>query len=327
MRLLGTGSRRVGAVALTAGSVVASGALPAYAQGPAQAQEATPLRANGLERAAQQSGPSGVTASGAFLLDGTANRALWGKGAGAKREMASTTKIMTAVVVVTTKGVDLGRRITIRKEHRDYVAKWGASTADLRTGDKLTARQLLYGLMLPSGCDAAYALADTFGKGSSRGARTKSFIAQMNRKATELGMRDTKFDSFDGISKSGNNYSTPQDLAKLTRYALGSKNLRKVTGATRTSQKATNGRTYTWYNTNQLLGAYDGVVGVKTGTGSKAGPCLVFAATRGQRTVVGVVLNGKDRYRDATRMLDWAFKQKTASPLELRLLPRGVQRD
>ena len=322
MRVLGNGSRRAGAVVLTAGTVVASGVLPAEAWGHPQVRGELPTT-----RAAQEAGPSGVTASGAFLLDSRANRALWGKGAGTKREMASTTKIMAAVVVVTTKGVDLDRKITVRQEYRDYVAKWGASTADLRTGDKLSARQLLYGLMLPSGCDAAFALADAFGTGSSQGARTKSFIAKMNQKAADLGMKDTKFDSFDGISKTGDNYSTPQDMAKLARYALGSKNFQAVSKATKTVQKATNGRTYTWYNTNQLLGAYDGVIGIKTGTGSKAGPCLVFAATRGQRTIVGVVLNGKDRYRDATKMLDWAFEQKTASPLDLRVLPRGVQRD
>lgn len=300
-------TRRTAAVLVTAGALLAAGPLVVPAQAAA--------------------GPSGVKAKGAFLLDSGANGTLWSKGADTRRQMASTTKIMTAAVVVSTKNADLDRRITVKQAYRDYVAKNGASTADLRTGDKLTARQLLYGLMLPSGCDAAYALADAYGTGSTTAARTKSFIAKMNKKAAQLGMKNTKFDSFDGISRNGSNYSTPRDMAKLARYSLGSKNIRAVAKSTKAVQKATNGRTYTWYNTNQLLGSYRGVIGIKTGTGSAAGPCLVFAATRDGRTVVGVILNSQARYPDATRMLDWAFKQKTASRVTLRPLPAGAERD
>ncbi|WP_408646725.1 D-alanyl-D-alanine carboxypeptidase family protein [Streptomyces carminius] len=294
-------------MALTAGAVLVAGPLVVPAQAAA--------------------GPSGVAAKGAFLLDSGPNKALWGKSADTKRQMASTTKIMTAAVVLTTKGVDLNRKVTVKKAYRDYVAKNGASTADLKTGDKLTVRQLLYGMMLPSGCDAAYALADTYGSGSTTAARTKSFISKMNKKAADLGMKNTKFDSFDGISKAGKNQSTPRDLAKLARHAMANSTFKTVVKAPKTVQKATNGRTYTWYNTNTLLGSYKGVVGIKTGTGTKAGPCLVFAATRDKRTVVGVVLNSSKRYPDATKMLDWAFKQKKASKVTLRRLPQDAQRD
>ncbi|WP_374490677.1 D-alanyl-D-alanine carboxypeptidase family protein [Streptomyces sp. ICN903] len=307
LRLRTRGIRRAGVVLAAACAVLLAGptAVPAQAAG----------------------GPSGIAAKGAFLLDSGPDKTLWGKGADTRREMASTTKIMAAAVVVTTKGVDLNRKVTVKKAYRDYVTRYGASTADLKTGDKLTVRQLLYGMMLPSGCDAAYALADTFGSGSTTAARTKSFISKMNKKAAGLGMKNTKFDSFDGISKGGKNYSTPRDMAKLARHAMGNSTFRAVVKAAKTVQKATNGRTYTWYNTNKLLGSYKGVIGIKTGTGSKAGPCLVFAATRDERTVVGVILNSSDRYRDATRMLDWSFKRKTATKVTLRTLPAGAQRD
>ena len=86
-------------------------------------------------------------------------------------------------------------------------------------------------------------------------------------------------------------------------------------------------RTYTWYNTNQLLGSYKGAIGIKTGTGTKAGPCLVFAATRGDRTFVGVVLNSADRYADAEKMLDFGFGSSTAQTMQLRSLPAGAERD
>ncbi|MEV4440639.1 serine hydrolase [Streptomyces sp. NPDC049577] len=288
----GTAVRRWGA-ALTASTAAVAVTLPTA---PAHAAD----------------GPSGITAKGAYLLDSTADRPLWGKAADTRRQMASTTKVMTAVVVLD-EGVDLDRQIAIKQTYRDYVAREGASTADLRTGDMLTVRQLLYGLMLPSGCDAAYALADTFGDGTTERARTASFIAKMNVKAAELGLRDTHYGSFDGISADGNNYTTPRDLARLARYALGNDTLVTVMKSLSTQQKAKNvNRLYTWYNTNQLLGSYQGVMGVKTGSTSAAGPCLVFAARRAGRTVVGVVLDDRaGRYQDAAKMLDYAYRTHT----------------
>ncbi|MET8681869.1 serine hydrolase [Streptomyces sp. NPDC004647] len=271
------------------------------------------------------SGPSGITAKGAYLLDSGPNKQLWTKSADTRRQMASTTKIMTAVVVLDTRGVNLSKKITVKQAYRDYVTRNGASTADLRTGDKLTVRQLLYGLMLPSGCDAAYALADTFGTGSTMKARTKSFVSKMNQRADALGMSKTDFDSFDGISQSGGNLSTPRDMAKLARHAIMNSNFGTVVKAASTKQRATNGRTYTWYNTNKLLGSYNGAIGIKTGTGTAAGPCLVFAAKRGSRTLVGVVLNDGNRYTDAKKMLDWAYGTRTA--MTLRSLPKSAQQD
>ncbi|PSJ27952.1 D-alanyl-D-alanine carboxypeptidase [Streptosporangium nondiastaticum] len=272
------------------------------------------------------SGPS-VSAKGAFLLDSGKNSGLWGKDADTRRQMASTTKVMTAVTVLDTKGVDLDKKVTIKQSYRDYVARTGASTADLRTGDKLTVRQLLYGLMLPSGCDAAYALADTFGSGDTEAARTASFIAKMNKKAADLGLKNTKYDSFDGISRAGNNFTTPRDSAQLARHALGNSTFRTVVKASATRQKAANvNRTYYWDNTNKLLGSYKGAIGIKTGTGTSAGACLVFAAERNGRTVVGVILNdGANRYPDAVKMLDWAYRTK--SSVKLRQLPESAQKD
>ncbi|MFE2938652.1 D-alanyl-D-alanine carboxypeptidase family protein [Streptomyces sp. NPDC059255] len=284
-----------------------------------------------LAAPAQAAAAPAVTAKGAFLLNNSSSATVYSKAADTRRQMASTTKIMTAAVVLSTKGVDLNRKVTVKQAYRDYVTKEGASTADLRTGDKLTVRQLLYGTMLPSGCDAAYALADTYGTGSTNAARTKSFIAKMNAKAKELKLTNTKFDSFDGISGGGNNYTTPRDLAKIAQYAMKNADFRAVVKATsyKATAPAANGgkRTYTWYNTNKLLGSYNGAIGIKTGTGTAAGPCLVFAATRGGKTLVGVVLNGSDRYKDAAKMLDHGFGASTAKTMKLRTLPADAQRD
>ncbi|MFF4528759.1 D-alanyl-D-alanine carboxypeptidase family protein [Streptomyces sp. NPDC001407] len=273
------------------------------------------------------SGPAVTGAKGAFLLDSGSNRQLWSKDADTKRQMASTTKVMTAMVVLDTRGVDLNKQVTIKQSYRDYVERNGASTADLRTGDKMTVRQLLYGLLLPSGCDAAYALADTFGSGSTEKQRTSSFIAKMNKRASDLGMKNTKYDSFDGISQAGANYTTPRDSAQLARHAIANSTFSTVVKTTGTQQKAANvKRTYYWDNTNKLLGSYKGAIGIKTGTGTAAGPCLVFAAKRDGRTVVGVILNdATSRYPDAVKMLDWAYKTK--SDVKLRQLPESAQRD
>ncbi|RLL68092.1 serine hydrolase [Streptomyces sp. Z26] len=284
----------------------------------------TPAQAAGTAAAA----PSGVGAKGAYLLDAGSGKKLWSKGDTTKRQMASTTKIMTAIVALQTKGA-LDKQITVKQEYRDYVTREGASTADLRTGDKLKVKQLLPALMLPSGCDAAYAIADAIGSGSSVKARTKSFIGKMNKTADELGLKNTEFDSFDGISPGGDNYTTPGDLAKMAQHALKNTTFASTVKTTTAKEVATNGRTYTWTNTNQLLGSYKGAIGVKTGSGTAAGPCLVFAAKRDGKTVVGVVLYSKSaaaRYTDAKAMLDWAYGTQTKQ-MKLRELPAGAQRD
>ncbi|MGW6455603.1 D-alanyl-D-alanine carboxypeptidase family protein [Streptomyces sp. NPDC055078] len=306
-----TNVRRAATVVLSGGLLLTASPLAA----PAQAAPAVPA----------------ISASGGYLIDQETGKGRYVKGDSTRRQMASTTKVVTAITVLTTPKVDLNRKITVKQVYRDYVTKQGGSTADLKTGDKVTVRQLLSGLMLPSGCDAAYALADAFGKGSNTNARVKSFIGMMNAKAAKLGLKNTKFDSFDGISQAGQNYTTPSDLAKMARHAFSSKTFRDVVGAQKYVTKATTStggtRTYTWYNTNKLLGSYKGAVGIKTGTGTKAGPCLVFAATRGTKTYVGVVLNGKDRYNDAAKLLDYGFGSTTAKTMKVRSLPAGAQQD
>lgn len=304
------GVRKAAVVVLTTGSLLTVSPLAA----PAHAAPVPP-----------------IASKGAILLNNATGTALYTKTADTRRQMASTTKIMAGAVVVNTKGINLNHVVTIKQAYRDYVVRQGASTADLKTGDKVTVRQLLYGTMLPSGCDAAYALADLLGKGTTPAARTKSFIAKMNQTAASLGLKNTKFDSFDGISSAGSNYTTPRDLAKIASYAMKNATFRSVVATpkyvtTATTSKNTK-RTYTWYNTNQLLGSYRGAIGIKTGTGTAAGPCLVFAATRDGKTFVGVVLNGADRYKDAAKLLDFGFGSSTAKTMQLRSLPAGVERD
>ncbi|MEU6221013.1 D-alanyl-D-alanine carboxypeptidase [Streptomyces sp. NPDC047022] len=285
--------RRAVAAAVTTGAVLTTGALTA-----APAQAVTK--------------PS-ITAKGGFVMNNSTGKTLFDKSMDGRLSTGSTTKIMTAKVVLSQPNLNLDSTVVIQKAYSDYVVANNASQAHLIVGDKVSVRQLLYGLMLPSGCDAAYALADKFGSGTSRDARVKSFIGKMNSAATSLGLKNTHFDSFDGIGK-GNNYSTPRDLTKIASSAMKNSTFRTVVNTRSTQQKATTKsggyRYYTWTNTNPLLGTYSGAMGVKTGSGPEAGYCLVFAATRNGKTIIGAVLastSPDNRLADAKKLLNYGF--------------------
>ncbi|OMI38643.1 D-alanyl-D-alanine carboxypeptidase [Streptomyces sparsogenes DSM 40356] len=281
---------------IAAGAVLSAGALA-----PAQAATvATPT----------------ITAKGGFVMNNGTGKSLYTKAADTRLSTGSTTKIMTARVVLAQPNLNLDAKVTVQKAYSDYIVdnNW-ASSARLIVGDKVTVRQLLYGLMLPSGCDAAYALADKFGTGSTRAARVKSFIGKMNTTAKNLGLKNTHFDSFDGIGH-GANYSTPRDLTKLASSAMKYSTFRTVVKTKSTKQKVTtkNGgyRYMEWKNTNPLLGTYSGAIGVKTGSGPEAKYCLVFAATRNSKTIIGTVLASSsvdNRTVDAKKLLDYGFKK------------------
>ncbi|MFF0535617.1 D-alanyl-D-alanine carboxypeptidase family protein [Streptomyces coelicoflavus] len=304
----GSRLRKALAVALTGGAVLATGAL---ATAPAQA--ATPGRTAPAAAVRAPTAPS-IAAKGGFVMNNATGRSLYTKAADTKRSTGSTTKIMTAKVVLAQPKLNLDAKVTIQMAYSDYIVSKNASSARLIVGDKVTVRQLLYGLMLPSGCDAAYALADKFGSGKTRAARVKSFIGKMNATAKSLGLKNTHFDSFDGIGN-GKNYSTPRDLTKLASSAMKNSTFRtivktkKYTAKTKTKKGGT--RTMApWTNTNTLLGSYSGAIGVKTGSGPEAKYCLVFAATRKGKTVIGTVLassSSTQRAKDATRLMDYAF--------------------
>ncbi|MET8831071.1 D-alanyl-D-alanine carboxypeptidase [Streptomyces sp. NPDC004610] len=289
----GTRLRRAAAVSVTSGAMLAAAAFSA-----APAQAVTK--------------PS-IVAKGGYVMNNANGKTLYTKAADTKAATGSTTKIMTAKVVLAQPNLNLDAKVTVQKAYSDYIVSKNASSARLIVGDKVTVRQLLYGLMLPSGCDAAYALADKFGSGSTRAARVKSFIGKMNTTAKQLGMTNTKFDSFDGISN-GSNYSTPRDLTKLASNVMKSSTFRTVVKTKSTKQRVTTKsggyRDYTWTNTNTLLSNYSGTIGVKTGSGTQAKYCLVFAATRNGKTVIGTVLtstSAAQRESDAKKLLNYGF--------------------
>ena len=240
-------------------------------------------------RAAQLAPPPQVSAKSAALLDGTTGECLYEKNGDQRALIASTTKIMTGLLVC--EAGDLGRTVTVP----ETAAGTEGSSMYLKSGETLTRRELLYGMMLHSGNDAALTLAISV-SGSEA-----AFVRQMNWRACALNLTQTHFANPHGLD-SGENYSTALDLARLAQAALQNEQFRAVV-STKTITCA--GRTLT--NHNKLLWRYDGCIGVKTGYTRHAGRILVSAAERGGRMLIAVTISDPDDWRDHVSLLDYGF--------------------
>jgi D-alanyl-D-alanine carboxypeptidase (penicillin-binding protein 5/6) len=287
-------------------AVAAAVGLAAQAAAPAAASQASGhTAAKPVARPArtQAHPPRSIAARAAELANASTGRQLWGRRQYSPRPIASITKVMTALVVA--RSGHLGRRIRITAADEQYARDHGATSAGLHPGDVLTARQLLYAMLLPSGADAAMALADSFGPGST------AFVRKMNATARRLRLVGTHFTNFDGLLSS--DVSTPRNLLMLGEAAMRQPVIRTVVGRRRylLATARRHGR-YLWLNTNLLLGKYPGAIGIKTGWTPDAGECLLFEATHGKRTLIGVVLDSAPTrtgaiFTDAARLLNWGF--------------------
>jgi D-alanyl-D-alanine carboxypeptidase (penicillin-binding protein 5/6) len=258
--------------------------------------------------------PAGVRSRLAEVANAATGADLWSRSSVTERPMGSVTKVMTAYVVLTTPGLNLNRVITVPSGIVAYDERYDASTAGLRPGERYTTRQLLYAMLLPSGCDAAYTLAAAYGGGLT------AFIAKMNATAHKLGLAKTRFADFSGLPDPGeySTYSTAHDLIALGRAAMRNKTLAAIV-ATREYRLSGGSahRAHTWVNLNPLLGKVPGAIGIKTGYTSAAGQCLLFEARRGSTTLIGVVLDSSGvnsptlaaAASDATAMLNWGFSR------------------
>lgn len=243
----------------------------------------------------------------AALAEANSGVVMWSRQPDARVPIASITKVMTAIVVL--ESGDLERPITVSQTAVDKAAAYGGSSAGLAPGEVLTARQLLYAMMLPSGCDAAYVLADAYGPGQD------GFIAEMNATAQRLGLANTRFSDPSGLPVPDDSatYSTAADLLRLGRNAMAHPVFREIVKSQGYHQPAgpTN-RDHIWENTNGLLREYPGTTGIKTGSTDAAGACLLFEASRGGQRLIGVVLNSSPddpatARADAEHMMDWGF--------------------
>ena len=238
-----------------------------------------------------------LNARSCIVLDRNSKKIIFGKNEYNRVKMASTTKIMTATVII--ENCDLSQTVTVSKK----AAGTGGSRLGLKTGDKITIRDLLYGLLLCSGNDAAIALAET-AAGS-----VQNFSNMMNNKAKELGLNNSHFESPHGLD-SDNHYTTAYELALLADYALQNSTFRNIVG-TKNYTITINGYPKNITNTNELLGSLDGVYGVKTGFTNGANRCLVTSCKRGEMDIICVVL-GCDtknfRTQDSIKLINYTFE-------------------
>lgn len=246
--------------------------------------------------------PAPLPASVAYLIDSDTGNILYDQQGEHPQLMASTTKIMTALIALQTG--NLNQSIPVGPDAVNHIVEDDGSSAQLQVGDTLSLKEMLYALLLPSGDDAAYAIADAL-SGSPA-----AFVAHMNLFAQRLHLYQTHFNSPDGLTNDGlTHYSTAHDLALLAQDAMQIPLFAQIVQTqSHTVQLRT--RTLTWTNTNTLLGSYPGMEGIKTGHTNDSGYCLVFAATRNGHHLLGVVLGSPDekqRNQAVVTLLNWGF--------------------
>ena len=241
-----------------------------------------------------------INAKHAVVYDRNSHQAIYGKKEDVICKMASTTKIMTAIVVLENSNLD--DMVTVSNK----AAQTGGSRLGLSKSDKITVRNLLYGLMMKSGNDAAVALAE------HTGGSIENFASMMNAKAKELKLISTHFVTPHGLDND-DHFTTALDLAILTDYALKNETFCKIV-KTKTFTVYINKNPKTINNTNELLGNYEGIYGVKTGFTNGANRCLVTSCKRGDLDIICVVLGcdtKKFRTQDSIKLLNYIFKNYT----------------
>lgn len=254
-----------------------------------------PLRADALS----------TSAKAAVLINGSTGEVIYEQNSKSRLSMASTTKIMTALLLC--EHGDFEREITVT----DEMLRVEGSSMGLLAGDRVTLHDLLYGLMLSSGNDAANVIAFVLG-GTVNG-----FVKMMNDKVAELGLKDTNFVTPSGLDAE-EHFTTASDLAQLTRIAMQNEEFCKAVSCKSAILNYGNPpykRTLT--NHNKLLKTFEGAVGVKTGFTKKSGRCLVSAAKRGESFVIAVTLNDPNDWADHTALLEYglsAIKIKEIKP-------------
>lgn len=234
-----------------------------------------------------------VSAKSAIVIDASTNQPVWEQNAHDRCGMASTTKIMTALLAI--EYGDLDKEYTVPNE---AIGIEGSSLY-LKSGEIFSLRELVIGLMLQSANDAGVAISIIV-SGS-----TKRFVDLMNQKATEIGLHNTHFCNPHGLSDE-NHYTTAYELALLTSYALKNNTFREIC-ALRSSTISSQLMSRTVQNHNKLLSLYEGTIGVKTGFTKATGRCLVSAAVRNGVELVAVTLNAPDDWNDHKALLDHGF--------------------
>ena len=254
-----------------------------------------------------------VSAHSAVLVDQKSGRVIYEVNAHEKSRIASITKIMTAILAI-----ESGQMDEMVKVSSNAFGTEGSSLY-LKEGEKIKLEDLVYGLMLRSGNDAAVAISEKVG-GSLDG-----FVWLMNQKAEEIGMKNTHFSNPHGLDNTKQHYSTAYDMALLTRYAMQNKTYAKIAGTkVHRAPNSTETWDYVWKNKNRLLTQlYEYCTGGKTGYTKLAKRTLVTTATKNQMDLIAVTLNAPDDWNDHIKMYETAFKDFEQTVI----IPQGTIKD
>ncbi|MBE7009909.1 MAG: D-alanyl-D-alanine carboxypeptidase [Ruminococcaceae bacterium] len=250
-----------------------------------------------------------VSAKYACVIDMQTGQIVYEKNAHETHSMASTTKIMTALLAIeNSRPEDL---VTVSPN----AAGTEGSSIYLKSGEKLPMGDLLYGLMLESGNDAAVAIAEHIG------GDVETFADMMTKRAHEIGATQTGFKNPNGLDAEGH-FTTAYNLALITRHAMQNDLFREIVSTKRKTTEGTNGSTVrSFFNHNKMLSMYTGCTGVKTGFTKKTGRCLVSSATKNHVSLICVTLQAPDDWNDHTRLLDYGFSNRQAKPLLIKDMP------
>lgn len=238
-----------------------------------------------------------ITAKAAFVYDITTDKVLYEKNSKEKLPVASLVKIATAIVALETKS----EASTIRVS--PHAATTGENSMGISAGEIYTLEELLYGLILHSGNDAAEAIAEAVSDTSTQ------FVEEMNRKGKILGLVDTFFVNPSGLEEDTSEYSTAYDLAILTKHALSLPTFAKIAQTVEYDIPYSSKHKHIYlYNQTNLLTSYQGIKGVKTGYTPRAGLCLITYAENGGHKLIGVILNSERRREEMRELLDYSFQ-------------------
>lgn len=270
--------------------------------------------------------PPGIDAEAWALVDEETGLYLAGENADERLPIASITKVMVALVVLED-GVDLDEEVEISEQAERFVG-FTYSNVGLIRGERVSVGDLLIAALVPSGTEAAYALAEHLGSGEG-GESVEQFVGRMNEKARDLGLEDTSFADPAGLDDP-DNYSSARDLARLSSEAMGYEFFAGTVGTTEATI-STNAREIDLVTTNRLLSVYPEATGIKTGTSPEAGPSLVASAEEGNEAYIAVILGSASeeaRFTDAAALLRHAFDRyersqlvREGEPYEERPLP------
>ena len=249
-----------------------------------------------------------ITAEAAVMLDMDTGEVLYGKAEHERRPPASLTKVMTGYLAAQRQ--DLMHQEVVISE---MAAETGESSLNLKEKDVLCFEELLYGALLKSANDACVAVAEHI-SGSE-----EIFVDDMNLQACLLGCANTKFQNTNGLPAE-EHYSSAYDLALMTRAAMQVSQFAQIVQTQNHTVHWQDGRKLLVHNTNRLLREYPGAIGVKTGTTNEAGQCLIAVAEKAGKRVAVVVLKSRNRFYDATVLLDYAFAEAAAEESSGRLM-------